>query len=1019
MSEYRSFGSNFHPSSQSRKMSIGVMVVDSQPKRNPTPDTVDVDVVARAEMLKSTTVAELQPSNKVKCEHATSPWRSSYRKLGTLENVLYRQTSGSKGFNKGPNGAAHQAPARDSFQNIPISSPRHSDDEPIGGRNGEEIDKSPQRMQEPPSAVLPQKVASQREEKRGPEKANDGSTDVLRSKLWEILGKASPENNEDVNSETPEVVKTNSKLNQDKSPNDDPLTKPRHHSDTIETDSESPEVATRRPVTRSLLQRRIQIPVNSPAIKELGISHFNPRELWFESNTVCGRRASIDLLGSDLIFFKLKMSEYRSFGSNYHPSSQSRKMSIGVMVVDSQPKRNPDGDDAIGRAEKLKSAAATDLQLNKKVTGDVAAKQRSSAKGTEHVTSPWSPQRSDDELIGGRNGEEIDKSPQRMQEPPSAVLPQKVASQREEKRGPEKANDGSTDVLRSKLWEILGKASPEYNEDVNSETPEVVKTNSKLNQDKSSDNDPLTKPRHNSDTIETDSESPEVATRRPVTRSLLQRRVGARGIQKRTKTGANLGGKSTEEVNNVFTFEEGLRGRNGTTVMPKKQRGRKKNTAVKCRKVQSREKDEADGILKETSKSKTPARSESTRTGKRSSLSDKKGSSLEFNQHTKAQNQKPDVRTREEDFQPSPEAETAATPEMFRGLFKNGDEQKGPSEVLREKSVEPENDFQSPTFGYKAPISIPSPCFSPEASPLHPQNISPAFDETETTIFSFGTKKTPQGTKGQASDKRLHDFLEKKGDYSFGRESSAEPDEDLVLSDPSSDEKDSDGSIEDSPALGHYNSPQAKETANGSNKKSKPGFSSAKRNSNLKGNGRVTSSLSEGMHKTDSFQRFSEVDEDEGLGRAVALFAVALQNFEKKLKAAAKKKSSEIIASVSEEIHLELENVKSHIITEAEKTSNVAKTKRKHAETRLQEQQEKMRMIHEKFKDDVGHHLEDFKSTIEGLEANHSELKGSIKKQRTSHQKLIAHFEGGIETKLDNATKRINSVNEASPCSSA
>lgn len=52
----------------------------------------------------------------------------------------------------------------------------------------------------------------------------------------------------------------------------------------------------------------------------------------------------------------------------------------------------------------------------------------------------------------------------------------------------------------------------------------------------------------------------------------------------------------------------------------------------------------------------------------------------------------------------------------------------------------------------------------------------------------------------------FQDFLEKKEDYSFGRESSAEPDEDLVLSDPSSDEKDSDGSIEDSPALGHYNS---------------------------------------------------------------------------------------------------------------------------------------------------------------------------------------------------------------------
>ncbi|KAJ4892476.1 Uncharacterized protein Rs2_32224 [Raphanus sativus] len=225
--------------------------------------------------------------------------------------------------------------------------------------------------------------------------------------------------------------------------------------------------------------------------------------------------------------------------------------------------------------------------------------------------------------------------------------------------------------------------------------------------------------------------------------------------------------------------------------------------------------------------------------------------------------------------------------------------QKRTSEVLKEKFS---------TFGWESSQR------SPEASPLYPRNISPAFDETEATIFSFfGTKITSQGVKGQASDKRLPEFLEKKGDYSFGRE-----DEDLVLSDPSSDEKDSDGSIEDSPALGHYNS---------------------------------------------------------SMGRAVALFPVALQNFEKKLKSAAKNKS--------EETHLELGNVKSHIITEPEKTSN----------------EKIMRMIHEKFEDDdVGNHLADFKSAIGGLEAN---------QQRTSHQKLSAHFEGGIHTKLNNSVSKI------------
>ncbi|KAG7570769.1 hypothetical protein ISN45_Aa04g033180 [Arabidopsis thaliana x Arabidopsis arenosa] len=774
------------------------------------------------------------------------------------------------------------------------------------------------------------------------------------------------------------------------------------------------------------------------------------------------------------------MSDYRSFGSNYHPSSQSRKISIGVMA-DSQPKRNlvpnKDDGDVIARAEKLKSATVTDLQVKKKDKGDLAAKQRNSAQVTGHVTSPWrsprsshrklgtlenvlckqtsslsgskglnkgingahpvpardsfqnfpisSPQHSHGELNGGRSNTVMDRSPERMEDPPSAVLQQKVASQREMDK-PDKEKNGTTDVLRSKLWEILGKASPANNEDVNSETPEVEKTNFRLSQDKGSNDDPVIKPRHNSDSIETDSESPEIATRRPVTRSLLQRKVGAKGVQKRTKAGANLGRKSTEQVNNVFSFEEGLRGKIGTamnsSVMPKKQRGRRKNTVVQCRKAHFRRNDEADGSRKETSKSNTPPRSESTGTGKRSSFSDKKGSSHDLHPQSKARKQKPDISTREGDFHPSPEAETAAMPEMFQGLSKNGEKHERPSNVFMEKSIEPENEFQSPTFGYKAPISSPSPCLSPEASPLQPPNISPTLEETETPIFSFGTKKTSQGTTGQASDteRRLPDFLEKKRDYSFRRESSPEPNEDLVLSDPSSDERDSDGSGEDSPVLGHNNSPEERKTANWSNEKSKLGSSSAKRNSNLKGIGRVVlsppSSLSKGIDKTDSFQHCSEMDEDEdeGLGRAVALFAMALQNFEKKLKSAAEKKSSEIIASVSEEIHLELENVKSHIITEAGKTSNLAKAKRKHAETRLQEQQEKMRMIHEKFKDDVSHHLEDFKSTIEELEGNHSELKGSIKKQRTSHQKLIAHFEGGIETKLDNATKRIDSVNKAS-----
>ncbi|KAJ4889315.1 Uncharacterized protein Rs2_29063 [Raphanus sativus] len=682
--------------------------------------------------------------------------------------------------------------------------------------------------------------------------------------------------------------------------------------------------------------------------------------------------------------------------SDFHSSSRSRKMSVGVMA-DPQPKSNPGPS-----------------QLNK---------------------NELSPQDSEDELISCRNvEEEMDK---RMEKPPSAVFQQKVASHSEEKDGPEKDKHGSTDVLRSKLLGVLlGKA----NEDANSETPEAVKRNynykgtdterpaaarrrpvtrswsqkranteevnsniftteeglrgrngsaiKKVQCPKKDEADGIvketSKPKHTSDSsatgfarrrpvtrslskkradatdsdspevatrsrshkrAKTDSESAEVARRRPVTRSLSKKRatldceVATRSLSKkrattdsaevarrspvvtrswsmkRAKTGGNLGAKSTEEVNNksVFTSEEGLRGENGTV--------RKKNTVVKVSKVQFREKDEADGILKEKSKSRTPALSESTRTGTRSSLLEKK--------------------------------EVPLILALGKKIFIHRLRQ------LRQRC-------------------------------------------------SMDHLKMAMNRKGQY-------FLERKGDYSFPRENSAEPDEDLVLS---SDEKDSD---EDSPALDNYNSPQVRETAN---ERSKPGFGSAKETRVLprlpyRVLPRLWRKGSIKLIPSSGFQRWMKMKACEGLLldliniTAVTLFAMAFRNFEKMLKSAAEEKTSDIIPSVSEAIHLELKSVKSHITIEAEKTRNVAKTKREHAEKRLKELQHRMRMIHEKFKEDVAHYLEDVESTIQGLEANHSELKGSIKKQRESHQKLIANFEEGIETKLQNGNKSIHSVNES------
>ncbi|CAH8390056.1 unnamed protein product [Eruca vesicaria subsp. sativa] len=177
--------------------------------RNHGPDKGDGDqlkspTVVIDSQLNKKVVAAKQRSSAKGTEHVISPsWR-------TLENVLCKQASsfsGSKGLSKGLSGA-HQGPDRDSFQNFLISSSQRGDDKLNRGRNGKEMDRSPEMMGELQSVVLQQKVASKREEMDKPDKDRMGSTAVLRSKLWEILGKSSKANNEDVNSETPEVVKT-------------------------------------------------------------------------------------------------------------------------------------------------------------------------------------------------------------------------------------------------------------------------------------------------------------------------------------------------------------------------------------------------------------------------------------------------------------------------------------------------------------------------------------------------------------------------------------------------------------------------------------------------------------------------------------------------------------------------------------------------------------------------------------------------------------------------------------------
>ncbi|KAM7495750.1 hypothetical protein LguiA_020164 [Lonicera macranthoides] len=76
----------------------------------------------------------------------------------------------------------------------------------------------------------------------------------------------------------------------------------------------------------------------------------------------------------------------------------------------------------------------------------------------------------------------------------------------------------------------------------------------------------------------------------------------------------------------------------------------------------------------------------------------------------------------------------------------------------------------------------------------------------------------------------------------------------------------------------------------------------------------------------------------------------------------------------------------------------------------VEEQQEKLKVVHERFKQEVNQHIQDCRSTFEGLEAHQMEFKGAVEKQKASHRKLLLQAEEAIETQLNDAQRKITTV---------
>uniref|UniRef100_A0ACD5VXH8 Uncharacterized protein n=2 Tax=Avena sativa TaxID=4498 RepID=A0ACD5VXH8_AVESA len=149
---------------------------------------------------------------------------------------------------------------------------------------------------------------------------------------------------------------------------------------------------------------------------------------------------------------------------------------------------------------------------------------------------------------------------------------------------------------------------------------------------------------------------------------------------------------------------------------------------------------------------------------------------------------------------------------------------------------------------------------------------------------------------------------------------------------------------------------------------------------------------------------------DNYITRAFDQLLVVLERFQTKIKFETSNKSNEILASTGEIISQHLQGVEVQMQDDLDKLVKAGKSKRKRLESTFEEQQEQLRVLHEKFKEEVNQQLLGCKNSLEDFEAYHTELKGVADKQKTSHKKLLQHAEKTVGSQLNDAEIKIAEV---------
>ncbi|KAJ8565793.1 hypothetical protein K7X08_008369 [Anisodus acutangulus] len=778
-----------------------------------------------------------------------------------------------------------------------------------------------------------------------------------------------------------------------------------------------------------------------------------------------------------------------SFGSNYHQSSQSRKMSIGI-VIDSVAKcslkvkqaedqahkatvktssKGTSVEDATIMAQKTSSKGNFTIDRNKKERGSNSS-IRNQRESTEKQTSPWistktlhyEPTVTPAEKPSTAKGvAEMSNRSNRVEVGPeecslrSFLIKDDAATERGGKLGsmaapegmPEKeegkntkAENAGNATLRLKLREILGTVASQNKQCPDSLLPEQ---DAKASQPEKKDSGyHVGEPRQNSDTIESDTQSHEYAIRRPVTCSLARKRPPAKLKSQSTKRPPTCKEDLLEK--NVFLPKDRWSRKlcdTGTDspLMVYERRGKRKSHHIEASKISEQNKERKKEDTSNNSR-RVPVPEKfvypGVAAGNGPTLFPEKND--EMVQPNAGNLESPVVEMTEQlrnlqehidqEGNSAEKSKRKALDSVNLGhLHGDGHEnitskteqlrnlQENSAEKSKRKALNSESDKQSPTFALKTADRKSFPGVAPRSNlgQLHGDGHENITSKTEgiCKVKSFdGLKReyksnTPDESSDDAGNVESSPFLESRP--------ITEEDTQIRFSKPLSMESDSEDSEDGSNIQAGIQSPPSPEIGNtGKQQAPRPNKRFFNKGcANLSGvRGAAASSKGIDCRK---LERHLEQNEEEALTSAISLFAFSLEKVRSKLKSVSNQRSAEILKSVAEKIHMQLQNAEFQIQADMGRITSLNKSKRKHVEEMLQEKQQHLNAIYEKFKEEVNQHLQDCKSTLESLEAHEVEVKATVEKRKASNKKLLLEVEEAIETQLDNAERRVSSINHA------